>query len=266
MAYQNPEPILHDEKFEEPVRQEIEAAEYRQIKNVYFAFIDVLGFKQTFDDNRENPDMNVFAEPFKETFQYFSRLMNMERSLHTENQWNSGQTSDSLYFYTARIDYLIAFIKIYAHHSLYAMSHNVFLRGGIAKGDLFVKLPHQFYGDSVIKAYLLESTVARNPRVVIDQNTLADLRGEKGIMDFITEEKPPKRSFIKPFTEITVNDLQSILNIPAVELNEIDQNRWDKIEDYIDENMRRFEFEDKNYQKYAFLKDEYETFMDLRDK
>ena len=36
---------------------------------------------------------------------------------------------------------------------------------------MFIKDPYQFYGESVIYAYLLESVVSRYPIIVIDENT-----------------------------------------------------------------------------------------------
>lgn len=261
MAYKNPTPILHDEQSDRLIVQENLAAEYTPYKNVYFSFIDVLGFKQTFDDNKENIE---FASSFKDAFQYFSLLMNSTR--FPKSDWNSGQTSDSLYFYTDRIDYLAAFIKIYSHFSLYAMSQDVFFRGGIAKGGLFVDKPHQFYGDSVIKAYLLESSIAKFPRIVIDQSTVSDLIKENNISDFLICEDPPKRSYVRPFTYMSRNELQTIVNIPAEKLFSIDEEKWLIIEEKIQKNMERFEFDDKNYLKYAFLQSEYMKYKAAENK
>lgn len=257
MAYQNPKPILHDEQQNNHFLQKNSLAAYTQMKDVYFAFIDVLGFKRAFENREENPG-DEFASAFKNVFQYFSLLMNSTRYANAAgNQWNSGQTSDSLYFYTDRIDYLAAFIKIYAHFCLYAMSQNVFFRGGIAKGSLFVKMPHQFYGDSVIKAYLLESTIARVPQIVVDQCTCTDLIKEKSALSFLITQEPPKRNYINPFACVAKSELQFLKNTSAAELHNIGEEEWLRIQEHIQKNMDRFEFDDNNYQKYAFLQSEY---------
>jgi hypothetical protein len=257
MAYQNPKPILHDEQQNNQIPQKTLVAEYTQIKDIYFAFIDVLGFKQTFDENRENPDTE-FASAFNKAFQYFTRLMNSAYYAESlSNQWNSGQTSDSLYFYTKRIDFLAAFIKIYSHFCLYAMSQNVFLRGGIAKGSIFVSKPHQFYGDSVIKAYLLESSIAKVPQIVVDQCTYDDLIKEESALDLLIAQEPPKRNYIKPFAYVAESELQILINTSATEFYSIGEEEWLYIQKNIQKNMERFEFDDKNYQKYAFLQSEY---------
>jgi hypothetical protein len=261
MAYTNPKPQLHDEEKEVSIpHQEKTTADYTQWESVYFAFVDVLGFKQTFDENRKNPS-GEFAKSFKESFQYFRLLMNGARFADNDNQWNAGQTSDSLYFYTTRPDYLSAFIKIYSHFSLYAMSKDVFLRGGIAKGNLYVDKPHQFYGDSVIKAYLLENSVAKNPIIVIDRNTYDDLKNAEDAISFLVEELPPKRSYIKPFVSIDTGELQAFLKVSPSDLHAITDDVWTEINRNIEKNLERFEFDDKNYHKYAFLQKQLNDFQ-----
>jgi len=262
MAHKNPKPILFYEGADSTAQQEKPVAEYTLMKNVYFSFVDVLGFKQTFDENRRNPD-DEFAKSFKESFQYFNLLMNGARFAGPGARWNAGQTSDSLYFYTDRIDYLSAFIKIYSHFSLYAMSKDVFLRGGIAKGDLYRDEPHQFYGDGVIKAYLLESSIAKCPRIVIDQNTYVDLEKDGSAMEFLTDKLPPHRNYIKPFACVSDGELQSFLNITPAAIYKITDDEWTGIGKNIQKNMTRFEFDDNNYRKYAFLQEKFEKSQNI---
>ena len=57
MSYQNPKPVLFDDPSQIKETQQIIAEkdgtsnenDYKKLDTVYFAFIDVLGFKQTFD-------------------------------------------------------------------------------------------------------------------------------------------------------------------------------------------------------------------------
>ena len=148
MAYSNPIPDLEDEIDVLRIDNEYD---YMQMDEVYFAFIDVLGFKQTFDDIKISREPEI-ANKYRDVFNYYFALMNAAKFLKNGETTGcyAGQTSDSLYFYTERPDYLMQFIKIFAHFSLYAMSQNVFFRGGIAKGSLYKKAKYQFYGDSVI--------------------------------------------------------------------------------------------------------------------
>lgn len=131
MAYQNPTPKIEDETLVED--RNAEPSDYTTIEKVYFAFIDVLGFKKAFDDlkisnNEEAPNK------YRDVFNYYFSLMNSAKFMQGEKTGcYAGQTSDSLYFYTEREDYLLQFIKIFSHFNLYAMSNNVFLEVALQK-------------------------------------------------------------------------------------------------------------------------------------
>ena len=126
MAYTNPVPALPTDVTAEkkPTRTRESIEEYSMRENVYFAFIDVLGFKQAFDENRKDPNKR-FAKSYEHIFNYYSQLLQNAGFMQSEFS-KAGQTSDSLYFYTDRIDHLAEFIKVYLHFSLYAMSKKCF--------------------------------------------------------------------------------------------------------------------------------------------
>ena len=264
MAYQNPKPELPDEPLVKLKKPESALPKYIQHDNVYFAFIDILGFKQAYNENRED-SARIFTSEVKNVFQYFSLLMDRVK-YKKQDQWNSGQFSDSLFFYTTRIDCLKAFIKLYSHFSLFSMSQNVFFRGGIAKGGLFTAKPYEFYGDGVIKAYLLESSLARYPRTMIDNSTSADLRREKDILEYIVFDKPPDRSYISPFATVPEEELLSILDIAPEELMILGKAEWNRIARNIQVNTKRFEFDDNNYKKYTFLQAAYRDSRQTNEK
>lgn len=69
----------------------------------------------------------------------------------------------TVYIYIDRSDFLLEFMKIFSYFNLYAMSKNVFFRGGIAKGNLYKKEKYQFYGNSMIYAYFMESVISKYP-------------------------------------------------------------------------------------------------------
>lgn len=262
MAFQNPKPKLFDQVVDnEPASIQNEALQessvYEEHKGVYFVFIDVLGFSKTFEDNSENPS-NEFASKFKKTFQYYAELMNAFQSANNQNLLSTGQTSDSLYFYTDRPDFLLDFIKIFNHFNLYAMSQNVFFRGGISKGSLFIEQPHHYYGDCVIKSYLLESKIAKSPRVMIDQATYKALCEIEDMQSFIECDKDKTRFHLKPFayvpTQTLINKLPSLKNV----LKNLSDADWQQIGNHIQHGIEQFEFDEKNYPKYCFLKKEFD--------
>lgn len=220
--------------------------DYTEKKAVYFAFIDILGFKKAFDDNRIK-QTSEFAEKFRNVFNYFFELMNAANLMIDKDSY-AGQTSDSLYFYTTRSELLLEFLQIFLHFNLYAMTQDVFFRGGVAKGNLFSKTKYQFYGESVIYAYLLESVIAKNPVIYIDENTYFELKKCEGYVNVIQAEK--ERYYLKPFAGYGIDVRQfmaedSIINIRETPLDIIRKN--------IEDNKRAFEYDSKNFEKYVFL-------------
>ena len=250
MAYKNPIPTLND-KIENINIDDV--PDYIYVNEVYFAFIDVLGFKKTFDDIKISQEKDN-ANKYRDVFNYYFSLMNAAK-LMKEGKSSScyaGQTSDSLYFYTERPDYLLEFIKIFSHFNLYAMSRNVFFRGGIAKGSLYKKEKYQFYGDSVIGAYLLESNISKNPIILIDEKTHNDMLKIKGYSDFI--DTIQNRFYIKPFEFLNKGiNLEIDESFPLREINDIE------IRNNIKKNKSIFEYDMNNFTKYVFLLDQLEN-------
>ena len=247
MAYKNPIPMLTDASIGKP--SEV-TEDYPMHEDVYFAFIDVLGFKQAFDENREDPQKR-FATKYESVFKYFSQLMR-DAKFANAGISKAGQTSDSLYFYTDRIDFMAEFIKVYLHFSQYSMSKNVFFRGGIAKGCLFVNKPHQFYGDCVIKAYLLEEKISKCPRIAFDRDTFEALSDIPEIKNVLIKDKSG-RFYLTPFSKISKTELVNITGLDISQIRSIDRK---EIVRYIDKGKSQFEFDERNYPKYQFLEDE----------
>lgn len=223
---------------------------YRDHKEIYFAFIDVLGFKALFN----NKD---FSEKCEEVFGYYFRTIDQLIKKDLQRTTYAGQTSDSLYFYTDNINILSEYIKYFSHFYLYAMSRNVFFRGGIAKGNLKINREYQFYGKSVINAYLMECSIAKNPIIMIDKSTYDDLKKIDNYKRF--KEKyiaGEGRHYINPFScfenkNMLDDDLQEFDGIISPSKNDIKDN--------ITKGINEFEFDLKNYEKYRFLKEKLEV-------
>lgn len=258
MAYKNPPATLfeYNAKTSKISGGRSKDNDYKELGQVYFAFIDVLGFKNAF----ENKGKNDITAKFKKAFQYYNKLMQSSNFINSgTSDCYAGQTSDTLYFYTKRLDFLIEFIKVYLHFSMYAMSQDVFFRGGIAKGSLFCQLPHQFYGESIINSYKIESNIAKMPIVVVDQDTYKDIVEDYKEIEVFSAGQD--RMYLKPFINQENLNLESILNLSIDELENIDKKRYMKIRDCIKANIKKFEFDDGNYQKYTFLRNQFEEFI-----
>lgn len=260
VAYKNPIPSLDDDSQKAIEKREFEPEknDYTFKESVYFAFIDVLGFKKAFDDNRQKDDSQKedhFAEKFRDVFTYYFDLMNSANFMTIgRSLCYAGQTSDSLYFYAEREDFLIEFLKIFSHLNIYAMTKDVFFRGGIAKGNLFFKENYQFYGESVIYAYLLESEISRNPIIVIDENTYKAITSIFPDSDKLISVRGG-RHYIKPFAYLEEEFALEIDQLIKKEIKrEIDKDLLYKL---IKQNKSKFEYDARNYEKYVFLLDEY---------
>lgn len=239
--------LLEEEK---DIEEESSTGDYSEIENIYFAFIDVLGFSKTFGSGaKDKGKKKMLADGYKDIFNYFFSLIGASRALTLTANTCAGQTSDSLYFYTDRTDMMVEFIKIYAHFSLYAMSKNIFFRGGIAKGCLYKKKPYQFFGDSIIKAYSLESEISKNPIITVDSSAYKDLCEEKIFNKMKETDVVNNRHYIDPF--YGWGEEMDIHFEDGFKCRLVD---YDAIEQIIDENIIRFEYDEKNYQKYLFLK------------
>lgn len=257
-GYKNPTPSVEDENIDN--ENEENGSDYEHKKTVFFAFIDVLGFKKAFDDHRdekleEKERDTKFADKFKEVFIYYFELMNASNLIKTTTGCYAGQTSDSLYFYSPREDLLIEYIKLFLHFNLFAMSKNVFFRGGIAKGNLFIKEPYQFYGESVIYSYLLESVISRFPIVVIDENTYNAIKNYSET-DLLVKKDKNDRHYLDIFAPLCPKFSMSFSDAMFA-ARKINKN---EILDNIMKNRKKFEYDAKNYEKYGFLLREYQEY------
>lgn len=221
---------------------------YKELTEVYFAFVDVLGFKRDFDLATIKGNYKDAADKYKDIFGYYIELCSFLKK--NENTY-IGQTSDSLYFYSPSIRALEQFILIYTQFSQYAMSKDVFLRGGISSGKLFRKDDWQFYGDSVINAYLMESNIAQYPILLIDKKTNEKIKLHSNKYDslIITDDKRA-RYYVNPFYILETNEL-----LDVKEGNVLKTINYTKIEETISNNLDIFEFDERVYPKYKFLHD-----------
>lgn len=244
MPYKNPTVNLPDSNQAKLNRTRPQLGQkYEIMEPAYFVFIDVLGFKETFGVN----------DNFSIVFEYFNSLINNMRCIVEDpKHCYAGQTSDSLYFYTNKLAYLIDFINVFLHFNIYAMSKNIFFRGGIAKGKLFYNKPYQFFGDCVIHSYLLEENISKFPRITIDNKTMEDLENYTTGWN-ITKDK--HRYYLNPFSNSIFNDITRYLCPPYPALKTINLTLVKKVKKEIKNNVNKYEFNGSTYDKYLYLSD-----------
>lgn len=251
MAYKNPTVNLPSSTSKKAIKStEKIIKKYTKMAPTYFVFLDVLGFKETYNKNTKGENL------FQEVFEYFHSLVNEMRCLKEDpKHCYAGQTSDSLYFYTDTLKYLYDFINVFLHFNLCAMSKNIYFRGGIAKGELYYNEPYQFFGDCVISSYLLEENISNYPRITIDEKTIADLESLKlKIWDF-DEDANTHRHHLNPFSKTVMQDISEYLTPFAPPLQEINVELIQDIEKNIKNNIKQSEFSNSIFEKYWYLSD-----------
>lgn len=225
---------------------------YSDTGDVYFAFLDVLGFSELFSNKDTRKE---WADRYQKIFSKYFEIMYASKTIYSavELAKNSyfGQTSDSLYFYTSEAHVMCEFIKLYAYFSLFAMENGVFFRGGISKGTLYVQQSYQYFGDCVINAYCLENGISKNPIVIVDTNAYDDLKvhlDNPKYEKLLLHDKYTARRFIDPFFYM---GREVDFELDGVICEKIGQKN---IYDVITDNMVKYEYNEKTYSKYLFLK------------
>ena len=82
----NPDVTLDDNV----IQKKEESSQYAPYKNMFFAFVDVLGFQQTYEEHRED-ESSDFAKAYERVFGYFCRLMNNAKFIKDKprNEWTN---------------------------------------------------------------------------------------------------------------------------------------------------------------------------------
>ena len=242
---------------------------YTYHPDIFFAFIDVLGFKRAFEEEAiisastpSKTENSSNSPTYGNVFTYFFDLIN-NSSFYQSSETSicyAGQTSDTVYFYTKNPSILLDFLKVYSYLSLHAMKHGIFFRGGISHGSLYVNQPYQFYGDSVINAYQLESYIAKNPVILIDEFTVKKLQGLNEYPDEFIIDYSEKRHILHPFAFWTGNyNLGSLVS--NVNIFDIDKS---DIKNVLYEKKSKHEYDAKNYSKYIFLLDQFNSIVNKK--
>lgn len=140
----------------------------------WVAFLDFLGFRELVAEIEKDPQKaEALLENLRSPRQIYDHLAPHFTQLGKHGALRITGFSDSIVI-SAGHPYLV----IHIANSFYAlaMSLGLFIRGGIAVGTLYHD-DEVVLGSAMIRAYLLESQVARVPRVVIDDAVVESLEG-----------------------------------------------------------------------------------------
>lgn len=135
-------------------------------ENYIVAFIDVLGAKQLISQDMDG-SLNTIHEAYDKSLELykelFERRVHFDFTIFSDNIVVARKVNNEKVF-TAAFHAVHMMAAIIQGHFLF---RNILTRGGIAYGKYFAD-DTMVWGDALVKAHLLEESIAIYPRVVID--------------------------------------------------------------------------------------------------
>ncbi len=146
----------------------------REYKDHYVAFLDILGFKNILDQYECEEIYSIFDTIHKRSS--VSLIWNgINISAYSQIKHKILSDSVILYIEASIEDSFAALLYVCEglQKSLLLRKKPILLRGGIALGGLFYE-EDIIFGEGLTKAYLLESKIAKFPRIVFTEETLEE--------------------------------------------------------------------------------------------
>jgi len=144
-----------------------------EYRDHYVAFLDILGFKEHLKRNSCETMYSIFDVLRNKTRKQLN-LNGVQIEAYEHIKYTI--LSDSIIVYIdASIDDAFATLIDVCSSLQKALANRdepILMRGGIAKGNLFYE-NDIIYGEGLVKAYLLESNLAKYPRIIFSGETLA---------------------------------------------------------------------------------------------
>jgi len=163
--------------------------------------------------------------------------------------------SDSLLIYipydnSNNFEYMDSFYFLFSLYSTLHLSmidQGILFRGALTIGTAWEIRSNYLFGPAVHEAYLLESTVAKHPRIVLSQSLIQLI--EKMKQDARNNKQVIDESFLS--TAIMSDyDGVSVLNYLSVRNFDLLRNLMD-VKDFIDKIVKSFDSIKKNYISYS---------------
>ncbi len=158
---------------------DLEATHSISYKKSYVAFLDVLGFKNLIYSKKQTDIKKV-----ENYFGIVNSAIKYLENIDTKQDIGSIVISDSIILsiplsssVTDNIEKLRQLSLAIAIIQFALALKDIWLRGGISSGNAyFDKNTNQVVGDAYINAYLLEEKLSINPRVIIDNKIVSELK------------------------------------------------------------------------------------------
>jgi|GEM_PF-852878 len=141
-------------------------------KEYYLCFIDILGFS----DHIVSLTKTKNDKGVKDTLRLIRELQNMQAEMEDKGLWFNS-FSDSIIITTSAdtVDNLDKLIWLTRDILARLILNRFLFRGAIVRDKLY-RHNNAILGKAMIDAYLLESRIARHPRIILSQDTFNDAR------------------------------------------------------------------------------------------
>lgn len=221
-------------------------------RKTYFAFLDLLGFKQLIQKAEKNESLYL-----KKIAMYLKSVEEIEKTKSSTVIIKTKVISDSILVWVDVPDWeglhhlCLAVAKIQYELT----KHDLWLRGAISNGKLF-QHPNDtlIVGSALINAYLLEENKAKFPRVIIDPKIFSDFTSRSSFL-----------SSINSFGEMEASWRTNLIYKPSHANKFIEEDYWfidyisqyflqqDEIEtDYLLDNVQR-QVASAHYEKFLWV-------------
>ena len=156
---------------------------FMEVQNHIVLFLDILGYSNIISNCKDKQMENYYLDKIHSIMSNLSRFIE-KRHFYIDQQndnlhlsrFKSLLFSDNILFfapYKDKIDMGNLYMNLLYGLSEFLVQYtkeDIFFRGGITTGNLYYdeKL-HFVFGSGLVKAYSLESNIAKYPRIVIDK-------------------------------------------------------------------------------------------------
>lgn len=189
----------------------------------YVAFLDILGFSNIVRLSVVSPEQTVGLIEILESMAKLDEELGLDAEVE-QDDFKGQSFSDCLVLSEAASPTgLFHLLATVTSVTLRLLGVGIFTRGGIAKG----KLHHTdkvVFGPAMLEAYRLEATIARYPRVLVDERTHQDYQSTAFSKQCETYERRPRLKLSEdgpPFVDI----FQLLLNAPDDWADDIEKCR-----------------------------------------
>ncbi len=144
-----------------------------EYKEHYVAFLDILGFKEHLKKNSCEVMYSIFEVLRKKTHKQLN-LNGVQIEAYEHIKYTILSDSIIVYIDAGIDDAFTTLLDVCSNlqRALANRDEPILMRGGIAKGDLFYE-NDIIYGEGLVKAYLMESNLAKYPRIIFSGDTLS---------------------------------------------------------------------------------------------